>query len=56
MCDHLNPASARLVCLASMAGLAAKARRKAGHRGPLRSIAARYRGYRRCMEWGSRPC
>jgi hypothetical protein len=52
MCDHLNPASARLVCLA---GLAPRTRRKAGHRGPLRSIAARYRGYRRCMEWGSSP-
>ena len=53
MCDHLNPKSARLVCLA---GLVPKARRKAGHRGPLRSMAARYRGYRRCMEWGNSPC
>ena len=53
MCDHMNPLSARLVCLAR---LAPRARRKASHRGPLRSIAARCRGYRRCCDWGSSPC
>ncbi|MGN6826039.1 hypothetical protein [Paucibacter sp. M5-1] len=53
MCDHLNPRSARLVCLARVLP---RPRRRIVHRGPLRSIAARYCGFRRCVEWGSATC
>ncbi|MCZ8075312.1 MAG: hypothetical protein O9341_14415 [Paucibacter sp.] len=53
MSEHPNPVCGRLVCLAAVLP---KARRKSGRPHSIPSLSARHRGFRRCVEWGSRPC
>ena len=51
---HLIPDCARQIC---RAGIVPQVRRKASaHRGPLRSMAHRYRAYLRCMAWEGKAC